>query len=155
MNTYPCSICGYTPQVLWQNPATEKLYCGQCIPESEVVHEFGYKETDPNGIPVGEPGAKLDAGKVRVGMMLDQFAHALWAVAEVSTYGAGKYSEGGWLEVSDGETRYSDAEGRHLLKKGMGEERDVESGLLHDAHKAWNVLAQLELKLKFIRREKK
>ena len=36
---------------------------------------------------------------------------------------------------------------RHLLKHFSGEEVDLDSGQLHIAHVAWNVLAVLELML--------
>jgi len=103
-------------------------------------------EHDPHGIDPHAPGAKLDAGKIMAGV-LEDFALALLAVAEVGTHGAQKYSRGGWQSVPNGEERYTDAGWRHALK-GRHEERDQDSGLLHDAHKAWNVLAALELKLR-------
>jgi len=108
------------------------------------------KETDPNGISQHEPGAKLDQGKVRVGLVIKGFSRALWAVSEVGTYGASKYTDEGWQEVSDGIARYNDAKCRHDLQEAMGEERDVGSGLLHAAHSAWNSLARLELILRQI-----
>jgi len=95
-----------------------------------------------------EPGAKLDHGKPRVSLVLDAFALALLEVAKVGTMGANKYSDNGWVEVKDGIKRYSDASGRHQLYKASGESHDPESGLLHQAHKAWNELAVLELMLK-------
>ena len=53
-------------------------------------------ERDPAGIPPHAPGAKLDGEKVMAELTLDGFSRALLAVAEVSTYGARKYSPGGW-----------------------------------------------------------
>lgn len=103
-------------------------------------------ERDPHGIPLSAPGAKADAGKVRPSLILDGFPRALLAIAEVGTYGAMKYSDGGWRHVPDGIKRYTDAKDRHRLK-GAIEERDAESGLLHAAHEAWNALAALELRL--------
>ena len=103
-------------------------------------------EHDPNGVPPGAPGAKLDAGKTKAGVLAD-FALALMAVAEVGTFGANKYSRGGWQAVPTARERYNDAEWRHNLK-ARHEDRDTDSGLLHEAHKAWNVLAQLELRLR-------
>jgi len=103
-------------------------------------------EFDPTGAEAHEPGAKLDGGKTLAGVLSD-FSLALQAVAEVGTHGARKYSRGGWQSVPDALTRYKDAEWRHLLKS-RHEEYDPDSGLLHDAHKAWNVLAQLELRLR-------
>ena len=103
-------------------------------------------EFDPNGKKASDPGSKLDGGKPLAGVLGD-FALALMAVAEVGTHGAEKYSRGGWQIVPDAETRYHDAEWRHLLKR-RHEDYDKDSGLLHDAHRAWNVLAQLELRLR-------
>ncbi len=91
------------------------------------------------------PGAKLDHGKVRMGLVLGGFRHALQAVGEVGTFGAAKYSDNGWLEVPNGKARYEDALFRHLL---ADDECDDESGLLHKAHAAWNALAILELHLR-------
>ena len=105
-------------------------------------------EEDPNGKSPNEPGAKLDAGKVRVGLVMDGFARALWAVSEVGTFGARKYAENGWMSVPNGIARYHDAAARHDLKMAMGETHDKDSDLLHLAHKAWNVLAELELRLR-------
>lgn len=104
------------------------------------------KETDPTGRSASEPGAKLDAGKTYAALLAD-FSRALMAVAEVSTFGAKKYSRGGWQSVPDGITRYTDAKWRHLLA-GAASAHDPESGLLHAAHEAWNALAVLELKLR-------
>lgn len=102
---------------------------------------------DPHGIPQHAPGAKLDAGKVRAGLMFSDFARALDAVAQVTTYGAEKYTPRGWRTVPNGPARYADAQMRHHLAAARGEERDAESGLLHAAHAAWNALARLELQI--------
>ena len=104
-------------------------------------------ESDPTGRSAHDPGAKLDAGKLQAGLLLD-FASALEAVAKVSTYGAGKYSRGGWQHVPDGLSRYADAEMRHKLARAKGEEFDQESGLDHRWHEVWNALAQLELEIR-------
>lgn len=92
-----------------------------------------------------EPGAKLDAGKIRAGLMVSGFKRALLEVAKVTTYGAAKYTPNGWQDVPDGEARYTDALFRHLF---ASEDCDPESDLLHAAHAAWNALAVLELKLR-------
>lgn len=104
-------------------------------------------ERDPAGLPPHAPGAKLDGEKVMAELTLDGFSRALLAVAEVSTYGARKYSPGGWQHVEDGQTRYRRAGDRHRLARGH-EPYDLESGLLHLAHEAWNRLAELELRLR-------
>lgn len=102
-------------------------------------------DKDPNGKNQHEPGAKLDAGKIRPGLMFADFAGALMEVAKVSTYGAAKYTDHGWRTVPDGLRRYSDALSRHILAAATGETHDPESGLTHMAHAAWNILAVIQL----------
>lgn len=103
-------------------------------------------ETDPNGIGQHNPGSKLDANKPQASLLID-FGRALLAVAEVGSFGAKKYTRGGWQYVEDGKNRYTDAMIRHLLKEQI-EEFDKDSELLHAAHCAWNALARLELMLR-------
>ena len=106
-------------------------------------------ERDPHGVDAHEPGAKLDAGKSPVMLgLLTQFPRACIAVAEVSAFGAEKYTWGGWKSVPDGARRYGDALVRHVCKEKIEGEVDSDSGLLHVAHEAWNALARLELILK-------
>lgn len=104
--------------------------------------------TDPNGIDQHAPGAKLDNGKPRHGLVLGAFANALTEVAKVGTFGANKYSDNGWLSVPNGLARYTDAMLRHHFAEAGGEELDEDSGLRHAAHRAWNALAVLELALR-------
>jgi len=80
-----------------------------------------------------------------VGLVLLGFSKALLEVAKVGTMGAAKYSDNGWMEVPNRQSRYTDAMLRHLL---TAEKTDAQSGLLHAAHMAWNALAVLELMLK-------
>lgn len=103
-------------------------------------------ERDPNGVDQHAPGAKLDSGKQRPGLIMDHMARALAGITSVGTFGANKYSDGGWLEVPDGIRRYRDAQLRHEFKRAIGELVDPDSGLPHDFHIAWNILAQVELK---------
>jgi hypothetical protein len=100
-------------------------------------------ERDPTGRSPHEAGAKMDEGKVRLGLVLMDFADALWAVGDVGTYGATKYSAHGWKYVPNGQQRYTDALLRHLLSEA-DEDVDRESGLLHAACVAWNALARLQ-----------
>lgn len=105
-------------------------------------------ERDPHGKQPNEPGAKLDAGKAPVGLMLRNFPRALAAVAQTTGYGAKeKYTPSGWREVENGEERYLDALGRHLLIRADGSPYDPSTGLKHMAQAAWNSLAVLELEL--------
>lgn len=105
-------------------------------------------ERDPHGTDAHTPGAKLDAGKVRPWLCIAGFANALQAVADVTTQGARKYTPNGWVSVPDGEARYMEAFGRHMLALGRGEQVDAETGCLHKAQMAWNLLASLELELR-------
>lgn len=105
-------------------------------------------ETDPHGKDPHAPGAKLDAGKPRMSLVLGAFGRALSEVAKVGTYGAQKYTDNGWLEVPNGIERYGDAGFRHRLKELGGETHDPDTKLHHAAHDAWNSLARLELILR-------
>lgn len=105
-------------------------------------------EKDPHGKDPHAPGAKLDAGKVLPWLCISGFAHALAAVADVTTKGARKYTPNGWTEVPEGEARYMEAFGRHTLALARGEEIDADTGCLHKAQMAWNLLASLELELR-------
>lgn len=81
------------------------------------------------------------------GQILSQFPRALTGVAEVGTFGARKYTIGGWKQVPNGIARYADARVRHWLKRSAGEDVDSDSKIMHLKHEAWNVLAELELEL--------
>lgn len=113
-----------------------------------MVDIYNESERDPNKKKPHESGAKLDAGKNRLGLVLFGFARALQEVGRVGTYGAQKYTDNGWMEVPDGVRRYTDALLRHLLKEATGEENDPDTQLLHAAHAAWNSLARLDLLLR-------
>lgn len=103
-------------------------------------------EADPHGMNPHQSGAKLDAGKPDMSLMLS-FGKAIRAVAEIATFGAKKYTRDGWLQVPDGVDRYTAADLRHLLAEGT-ETHDPDSNMLHAAHHAWNALARLELMLR-------
>ena len=122
----PCLSCRNDPNHLGFDPET-----------------FVY-ESDPNGKSQHEPGAKMDAGKNRLGLVFNGFSLALQAVGAVGTYGANKYTKEGWKAVPGAKERYTDALLRHLFKEFNGEALDQDSGLSHAAHLAWNALARLE-----------
>lgn len=105
-------------------------------------------ESDPTGKDPHQPGAKLDAGKVEMGLILNGMPRALLQVARVATYGANKYTRDGWMSVPDGPRRYTDAMYRHLNAEARGEVHDADTQLEHAAHAAWNALARLELLLR-------
>lgn len=96
--------------------------------------------------PDKQAGVKNDDGKV-MAQLLGDFSRALMGVAEVGTFGAEKYTRGGWKTVPNGYQRYYDAAWRHLLQANQ-EQCDYESGLWHLEHAAWNLLAIIELQKK-------
>ena len=108
------------------------------------------KETTNDAPEAIASGAiKYDAGKPPVFQgAIDYFPRAIEAVAGISAFGASKYAWRGWEGVDDGYNRYSNAMARHLIKKAVEGDFDSDSGLLHDAHTAWNALARLELYLR-------
>uniref|UniRef100_A0A7M2QN88 dATP/dGTP diphosphohydrolase N-terminal domain-containing protein n=1 Tax=feces metagenome TaxID=1861841 RepID=A0A7M2QN88_9ZZZZ len=119
------------------------------LPKAPVKpNAFNVGKIDPNGIDQHAPGAKLDHGKPRHGLVLGSFSNALTEVAKVGTFGANKYTDNGWLSVPNGVGRYTDALLRHHFAEAGGERDDPESQLSHAAHRAWNALAVLELMLR-------
>lgn len=143
----------FTGDILWANPLwtfkqdTERPIYHPLASAADMKHydaiAKGY-EVDPLGRNPHEPGAKLDAGKRRDGLVLLAFARALAEVSKVGTYGAQKYTENGWIDVPDGVSRYTDAMLRHMLAEASGESADKDTGLPHAAHAAWNALARLD-----------
>lgn len=113
----------------------------------ELDERFEAKgQFDPNGKDPHSKGSKLDGGKPSVFMgFMNYFFNAAAAVAEISKFGARKYTWGGWKTVPNGRERYADAELRHIAYEAGGELYDPETGMLHAAHGAWNANARLEL----------
>lgn len=107
------------------------------------------RDVDPDGLDQHEDGAKLDGDKPDCSL-LSYFGLALTEVAKVGTFGAKKYSRGGWQHVDDGFNRYSAAMLRHYFQENY-EDIDEDSQMFHIAQTAWNALARLE----YFLREKK
>lgn len=82
------------------------------------------------------PGRKDDQGKMRVELLP---VRALLAIAAVMTFGAAKYGDDNWQNVTP-RRRYYGAALRHLFARALGERIDPESGLPHLAHAACCVL---------------
>lgn len=118
-------------------------------------------QKDPHGKKANEAGAKLDANKNRMGLVLSDFAPAIAQVCKVGTLGANKYSPHGWITVPDGIERYTDAMLRHYFSEAMGKVLDPEltemnngDEIYHASCVAWNALARLTLILNEIEVEK-
>lgn len=120
-------------------------FCLACQHGHAAPHQ---DEFDPSGRSPHQPGAKVDAGKVRMHLVTGGMARALLEIARVGTFGAAKYTDDGWVAVPDGFRRYEDAQQRHAAYRHTGELLDPDSGLLHLAHEAWNALAKLDLYLR-------
>jgi hypothetical protein len=131
----------------WPEPEAEVPLseAGLVFEDYHITETFHPLESDPSGIDQHSAGAKLDAGKNRLGLVLGAFSRALTCVGAVGTYGANKYTDNGWLSVERGQERYTDALYRHLMKEASGEECDPDTNIYHAAHSAWNALARLEL----------
>jgi len=84
---------------------------------------------------IEDEGMKFDDDK----LMWDLLPwDAVEQIVEIMTYGAKKYKPNNWQKVS--EHRYHGALMRHLVAEFKGEDKDVESGFLHLAHAACNIL---------------
>lgn len=92
-------------------------------------------------------GVKHDSGKPLAGLMVKDFAGALLAVSEVTTFGAGLYAPSNWRVVDNAEDRYWNAMIRHILDYAAGDTKDSDSRLPCLAHIAWNVLALLQFEV--------
>jgi hypothetical protein len=98
-----------------------------------------------------EAGKKFDSGKPPVYQGFRQyFPRAIEAVANVSAFGATKYSvpyeDQNWARVPA--AKFEDSIDRHATAMGRGETYAEDSKLLHLAHRAWNAMATLELALR-------
>ena len=89
---------------------------------------------------------KADGGKSNPLLLEVDLAEALIAVNRVMDYGAEKYERAGWMKVEP--TRYDAASRRHRRDRDRGDTHDPESGLLHLAHEATNILFQLQMFIK-------
>lgn len=94
-------------------------------------------------------GEKTNKNKPQISLLFKQFPKALEAIAKCSEYGHQKYKESdldflNYQRVYGGSKTYADAGLRHRLEQG----NDLESGLPHQFHVAWNALAELEIWIK-------
>ena len=98
------------------------------------------------------------AGKVLVHLVDQGFPTALYEVAKVMTWAAENkgYKPHDWKRLPDAENVLEGAASRHRMMHNMQRQNagyaseycvDEESKLLHKAHEAFNVLAELELML--------
>lgn len=81
-------------------------------------------------------GKKFDDGKLRVDLLPSE---ALFEVAKVLTFGAGKYGEHNWRQGIEWSRVYAAAQ-RHMMKWNAGQTYDDETGINHLAHACANLL---------------
>lgn len=117
------------------------------LPDTSYIGE------DPNGLDAHAPGAKLDLGKAPIfDGVLQYFPRALTAIAQLSEWGATRYTWEGWRCVANAFRRYSNAMGRHILKEKTEGLYDLDARndpkhpaeILHATQVAWNSLARLD-----------
>jgi hypothetical protein len=97
-------------------------------------------------------------GKVQMDLFDSGFPNAVMEVAKVMTWAAENkgYKPHDWINLPDAETSFPSAASRHrvksLIQKVEGlpvrERVDEESAILHKAHEAFNIFAELELMLR-------
>jgi hypothetical protein len=123
--------------------------------ETSVLHQWNatddkafidWKENSSGTTKNSAVGVKHNKKKLPMSILFTQFPDALKAVVECSEYGHRKYIETdadylNFKRVEGGSKTYADASIRHRLEPG----NDVESGLPHQYHVAWNALAELQL----------
>lgn len=85
---------------------------------------------DPNFFELVERGVKYDSEKIRFDLIPPE-CEAM--IAAVLTIGSLKYSANNWQKIEDIQTRYFNAESRHMNAKRLGEVFDPETGLPHSA----------------------
>lgn len=120
---------------------------------SELTDVNDYYGNDPAGKAQHEKGAKLDLGKAPIfDGVLQYFPRALVAIANLSQWGATRYTWEGWRDVPNAFRRYSNALGRHILKEKTEGLYDLDARndpkfpaeILHATQVVWNGLARLE-----------
>ncbi|WP_443698932.1 dATP/dGTP diphosphohydrolase domain-containing protein [Pseudomonas sp.] len=99
-------------------------------------------------------------GKVQMDLFDSGFPNAVMEVAKVMSWAAENkgYKPHDWVNLPDADTAFSSAASRHRVKgliqkvSGVSVDKcvDEESSILHKAHEAFNVLAELELMLRGI-----
>lgn len=88
-------------------------------------------------------------GKLMIHLFDDGFPNAIWEIAKLMTWANDEkgYRPHDWKQLPNAEVEFAAAASRHRMKPKLGEMYDPESKLLHKAHEAFNVLAELELML--------
>ena len=94
--------------------------------------------------PVKPAALRDNADKPQLDYVL-MFPKAMEALARVCEAGGRKYCKGNFRLGGKPDDEYYGCAMRHIMKAHNGEPHDLESGGLHLAHAAWNILALIEL----------
>jgi hypothetical protein len=125
-----------------------------------IQKSIGREQDDPSPLGVYRPNlVDRKVGKVRVELVDDGFPLALREIAKVMTWAqtAKGYKDHDWQNLPNPEQGLSGATSRHrsdfiiqrqVDKLAAKDCVDVESKIIHKAHEAFGVLAQLELILR-------
>lgn len=97
-------------------------------------------------------------GKVQMELFDEGFPNAIMEVAKVMTWASEHkgYKPHDWVNLPNADSSFPAAASRHRVKSliqkvdgvSVGKRVDEESAILHKAHEAFNVLAELELMLR-------
>lgn len=120
----------------WQ--ASPKIQAGDGVDIDGVPHVVTHTSSTQENGPVGR---KDDDEKLRYHVMPDA---AEQEVLEVLNFGADRYGEFNWKNVSPLNTRYYNAMRRHVAAFRRGERIDSESGKHHLAHAVCCLMFMLE-----------
>ena len=94
-----------------------------------------------------ETAARMNQGKPQLEFVLD-FPIAAEGIARVMEIGGIKYDIDNWKKGGKPDSEYLGAAMRHLFAHKAGELFAPDSGCLHLAHAAWNLLALIELNVR-------
>lgn len=134
-----CSV-DIVPPKPWPTPVRENPNAVHALHDFES--QLGLPEAMnfspmPPVKPAKEEGLKFDTGKLDFTLLPWE---SLEEVVKVLEFGKAKYGRENWKKLDNFTPRYLAAAFRHLVAMLRGEQVDHESGLLHSAHLACNVL---------------
>ncbi len=103
----------------------------------DVIKKESVLDTGRHVFESYESGIKHDDGKRRYSLIPKGSINKILDVLE---FGARKYKDNNWKEVSNSRERYYNATMRHIDSWWNGEKNDQETGIHHLAHAATNLL---------------
>lgn len=145
---YPLGIDDTVSVYFTANPGED--YDGSFYETAELEVDYTFHQSIAR--PVLE---ERKLGKISIELFDEGFPNAVLAIGEVMTWAAEHkgYKPHDWKNLPEARTAFLAAASRHRVKRHIQHvtgvpveaQTDEESNLLHLAHEAFNVLAQLEL----------